>query len=423
MEGIMAKAKKLIHKPSIAQIEQLGRNDYKNKIVQLMYTIKPITVVEYCCGMFKFRLKDGELRQPNWIMKTVTIFYILTFIIVYVKNFLRPHVMVNTATRSGRVLQEVPSVTLIIHYIISILQPCFPANSMLNIRILTTFADLDEMLHVEKFNEYYKKSRSQTNFLVSALLFVHVANFIFYIMNETDVLWAIIVFHLYLIQKLEILTFIKYIIMVKCRLTIINKYISKFVFEQDQKHVVVFTVRDMKKEPHDKYDFIGRVSGNNAKIRDLATMYDTIGKICFMINRVFNLKILMILVTAFGYILMTIRTALTYYQKPGYYTSDLATVIIWCLNVIGNLLALTFACEILLRERSKTKKLVNKIIMNYDLPKTMRVQAKAFMEFLEAWSLQIYVYDMFSVDITLILKFISVATTYLIVIIQVSHLI
>nr|XP_034829442.1 uncharacterized protein LOC117986676 [Maniola hyperantus] len=82
---------------------------------------------------------------------------------------------------------------------------------------------------------------------------------------------------------------------------------------------------------------------------------------------------------------------------------------------------MAYTCEVLLLKRNSTKILVNELIMNYDLTRQMRLQAKAFMELIEVWPLQIYAYDMFAIDIKLMLKFISVSTTYLIVIIQVSH--
>lgn len=415
MEGIVATAKKLVNKLNVLQMEEM---DNRKKILRVIYTIKPITILEYCSGIFNFRLKNGELRPPNWIMKAAAVFCTLFCTVVYLNNFLAP-----PKQGKGRVLKEIPSIAILTHFITSSLKPCANAYSMLNIRIFTTFANLDEMLLVDKYKEYYRNSRFQTNILVSVLLITHGANYIFHIMNENDFFWAVVVFYLYLVQKLEITAFIKYIIMLKCRLNTINKCLSAFVVKQEQQQIVVFTVRNKKVESQNNYDFIGHASGSNVKIRDLATMYDIIGKICFMINEVFNWKIFMILVTAFGYIIITIRTALAYYQKPGYYTSDIVTVIIWCINAMCKISAFALVCEILLQERNKTKILVNKIIMNYDLPKTMRTQAKAFMELVEAWPLRIYVYDMFSVDITLILKFISVATTYLIVIIQISHLI
>lgn len=79
------------------------------------------------------------------------------------------------------------------------------------------------------------------------------------------------------------------------------------------------------------------------------------------------------------------------------------------------------ACENFLSTRDHTKVLVNELVMDYKLPASARAQAKVFMELIDIWPLRIYVYDMFSVDITLMLKFISISTTYLIIIIQISH--
>lgn len=59
--------------------------------------------------------------------------------------------------------------------------------------------------------------------------------------------------------------------------------------------------------------------------------------------------------------------------------------------------------------------------MDYKYPNKVRREAKSFLAIIEAWPLQITIGDMFAVDITLIFKFISVSTTYLVIMIQVSN--
>ncbi|KAJ8723433.1 hypothetical protein PYW08_003345 [Mythimna loreyi] len=132
-------------------------------------------------------------------------------------------------------------------------------------------------------------------------------------------------------------------------------------------------------------------------------------------------SIFMTLVSTFTYVVITIWSSLYFYRKSADNSGELINTAVWCFSAIYTVGIMSISCELLLITRNETRILVNKVIMNYDLPKTMRVQAKAFMELVEAWPLRIYVYDLFSVDITLMLKFISVATTYLIVIIQISH--
>ncbi|XP_063891691.1 uncharacterized protein LOC126056121 [Helicoverpa armigera] len=207
------------------------------------------------------------------------------------------------------------------------------------------------------------------------------------------------------------------------KLNVVNKYLDTFVTDQDKKDITVFIVKERKKESKETLNFIGRASENNVKIRDLAAIYDILGRTCMMINKAYNFSLLMILTNSLAFILITFWQALSFYQSQEMDSSDLIYMAVWCISTISNLIALAFGCERLLRARNKTRILVNKIVMDYDLPRSMRVQAKAFMELVEVWPLHIYIYDMFTVDITLILKFISVATTYLIVIIQISHLI
>ncbi|XP_047990742.1 uncharacterized protein LOC125229844 [Leguminivora glycinivorella] len=82
---------------------------------------------------------------------------------------------------------------------------------------------------------------------------------------------------------------------------------------------------------------------------------------------------------------------------------------------------MAFVCEALLWSRGWTAELVNELVMDYAQPRGARAQAKAFMRLIDAWPLRIYVYDLVSIDITLMLKFVTLSTTYLIVILQISH--
>ncbi|XP_063891692.1 uncharacterized protein LOC135117146 [Helicoverpa armigera] len=171
----------------------------------------------------------------------------------------------------------------------------------------------------------------------------------------------------------------------------------------------------------DTVNLIGDTSESNTKIRDLAQMYGMIGHTCSMIGKIFSLQILTILMSVFILLITIMYTSLIVYQTSMDVFGQTVNAIVSFSFWIFYLAFMSFKCERLLSVRNETKILLNKIIMNYDLPTTMRDQAKAFMQLVEAWPLRIHIYDMFSVDITLMLKFISVATTYFIVVIQVVN--
>ncbi|XP_073955660.1 uncharacterized protein [Choristoneura fumiferana] len=168
--------------------------------------------------------------------------------------------------------------------------------------------------------------------------------------------------------------------------------------------------------------FVGLRSSFVKKLHDLSLAFNIIGEACSLINKLFNFHIFMVLLSIFIYILFTLWTFL-YVFRTDIIKTDIVTTICWCSNKFSFVIILSFVCESLLWTRRDTKELVNELVMDYGLPASARAQAKAFMELIDAWPLRIEVYDMFAVDISLILKFISVSTTYLIFIIQISHVV
>ncbi|KAH9630083.1 hypothetical protein HF086_004789 [Spodoptera exigua] len=355
-------------------------------------------------------------------MKSYSILTILSFLFTVIVSIDFP-VFMSGSVKSVDVMEEVPAFVVLIQFTTSTITASFLVNSA-NIAIFNNLAKIDAVLDAESISDYYKRSRRETYAFIFVLLLLHLINIIIELVTAEQItLHALFVLPLYYIQKLEIAVFCKYMLMVKRRLVLINDHLKVFVQEQEKKNKTIFCVSKSVLNSKEKIEinFIGRAADDNTKIRDLAAMYDVIGRICSMINEVFNFQIFMTLVSTFTYVVITIWLSLYYYRTPASHSGELINTAIWCFSAIYTVGAMSFACERLLLARNETRVQVNKIIMNYDLPNPMRVQAKAFMELVEAWSLRIYIYDLYSVDITLMLKFISVATTYLIVIIQISH--
>ncbi|XP_072933007.1 uncharacterized protein [Epargyreus clarus] len=160
----------------------------------------------------------------------------------------------------------------------------------------------------------------------------------------------------------------------------------------------------------------------NLKMRELAEAYNIIGETCIKINEVFNFKILMTIISTFLIVIVSIWTSL-YYFKNNLRLDIVIRIIISCAIEILNIGILCSYCELLVLSQKHIKIIVNEIIMNYNLCNILRNEAKMFMYLLDIWPLQIFIYGMVQVDIKLMLKFISVATTYLVVAIQISRLI
>lgn len=397
------------------------RRDFKKSLSNVIYSIKPLIVFEYIYGIYRFYFTKGELRPSNWTMKTYAIMCIVVFLTVFL-TFLDFSIFVSGSAKSMEIMDAIPPIVVLIQFTTSTITASFLVNSA-NIGIFTKLAKIDTILHANAFTDFYKKSRMESYGYLLILCISHIINCVIDLVTAEEItIRGLLDLTLYFVQKLEILTFCKYISMVRSRLIMINDYLKTFAQEQEKRNTTVFTVTNSKQFNNDeKINFIGRPANCNKKIRDLAMMYHVIGKTGSMINEVFNFQIFMTLVSTFTYVLITIWISLYYYRTPGSNVGELINTIVWSFSAIYTIGIMSISCERLLLTRNETRILVNNIIMNYDLPKIMRVQAKAFMELVEAWPLRIYIYDLFSVDITLMLKFISVATTYLIVIIQISH--
>ncbi|KAJ0182305.1 hypothetical protein K1T71_001674 [Dendrolimus kikuchii] len=397
-------------------------NEEKNLDVHnVISTLRPIILFEYCCGIFRFSETDNKLSPPNGKMKaySVVICCIITSVTML---FLPLPGTLNDSSSFSDIMDKIMYLLLLIQYLTNALITCF-LNCRNNIRIFSMFAELDKTLNINCDKTFYASSKARIVTYLTILCIMHILLTLYVFITREITPLNIIAAALYFIQKLIILIFCVMIMMLKRRLDIINDYITKFVEENDNNIVFVYTVIQSRNKLNKTYNWIGRPSDENMKIHDLALAYDQAGTICSLINDIFNFQMFMILITTFICIVVTIWILLHYYLSNGNDIGFIIIIALWSTALLLNIVVMSFACENLLSARKETKVLVNKIIMNYDLPKIMRNQAKAFMELIEAWPLSIMVYDMFSVDVTLILKFISVATTYLIVAVQMSHFI
>ncbi|KAM3965042.1 LOW QUALITY PROTEIN: uncharacterized protein ACR2FA_000940 [Aphomia sociella] len=388
-------------------------------ITDLISTIQFALMFENWFGIFKFRIVDNGLMPTNMKMKLFGILMITAHIVFFSMSLNFPTAITGTG-KLVDIMDEVPSIVTLLQYVISVITTSFLLSTG-NIKIFTTMAKLDSMLHISTNQEFYKKSRNRTLKYVIALAIYHIVVSTSDLMTDDAItVKKFVILPIFFEDNLETLTFCIIISMLKHRLLFINKYLTNFINKKENNKNSIFIVGERKHAPEENFNLVGRMS-QNMKIRDLAVTYDIIGETCQLINQIFNFHLFMTLVSTFTFVVITIWTSLYYYRTSEAISGSLITILIWCITAILKVAIMSLSCETFLLTRNDSKILVNKIIMDYDLPKPMRMQAKAFMDLIEAWPLRIHIYDMFSVDITLMLKYISVATTYLIIIIQVSH--
>lgn len=402
-------------------IEEAEDNvDSKQQLSPLISTIKPVLLLEGFFGIFRVRFSKDAIFPVNGKMKILSVLITLNYIFLFICFRKFTQVITGTTDFIEVVGDEIPSVVVLIGYFLSSLRTSLLFSDQ-SVQLITILIDLDRRLHITSNKEFYKNSRSV---VIKILVVMFIGQFG---VSTCDVFSSkaigisdFVDLPIYMQQSLEVCVFCIMIWTLMHRLRVINNYLANFINKKDSEKSSVFVVTNKIRDPED-FNLIGRPSSDNLKIRELAGTYDLVGEACSLISEIFTFQILMTLINTFIFIVTIIWSSLSYFRTPGNNEVSMATIIMWCIVNICVVAFMSVTCEKLLHTRAGTKILVNKVIMDYDLPKGMRVQAKAFMELIEAWPLRIFVYDMFSVDITLMLKYISVATTYLIVIIQISH--
>lgn len=386
-------------------------------INNVIYVMKPTLLIENWFGIFRFSVVDGDVVTTSKTKKAIGIAITVVNTISFACSLQFPSAITGTGVLV-EAIDEIPKLIIIIQYVTNAIATAFFLGET-TVNIYKRFANLDSLLLINT-NDFYIKSRKISIIIIILIILCNCSfSFIDFLTDKAFITVKLMSVSLNIEQNVETFIFCKMVCMLNSRLKIINEYLTKFIHDNNRRNFV-FTI-NKKDMTGDKFNFVGRASERNMKIRDLAALYDTIGEIFCMINGVFNFQILMCLITTFSHIVITIWTSIYYSKTPDDVSGLLVTVSIWCFLNVFSVVVMSCTCEQLLSTRIKTKILVNEIVMDYDLPKTMRIQAKVFMEMIEVWSLRMFVYDMFSVDIKLMLKFISVATTYLIVIIQISH--
>ncbi|XP_026319214.1 uncharacterized protein LOC113229747 [Hyposmocoma kahamanoa] len=401
----------------------------QSQVQNVISTIKPIIIFENIFGIIRFSVVNNEL-EPVSVRKKIGGILIASLYVTLISLKFKDEFKIHHGSYLVIITDIIPSIMVIIQY-----GACIMASSLFVYEptrcILYNVAELDSKLHITINEKFYEKSRIR---LIKALI-IFIMVHIVCVSIDLFCMWTeamedficlagiIMLYLMYLEQNLQMLVFCTLLYLCTIRLRVVNEYLSVFIHEKDEIKTQIFNINEKERKSDKQFNFIGRISASNTKLRDLADMYNTLGVTCYLSNDVFQFQIFMTLLCTFINVLILIWDTIKLYRNPeNYFEILIFDDVIWCLLTILSVAVLCFLCQNLLTVRHNTKLLVNEIILNYDLPRSMRIQAKVFMELIEAWPLKIFVYDMLSIDIKLMLKFINVATTYLILIIQISHI-
>nr|WCC57888.1 gustatory receptor 22.2 [Papilio memnon] len=379
-------------------------------------TVKPIILLERCFGIFRFRVEGGLCVPVNRITRIIGFFIYLINAIFCSIFAIDVFVDFNIA----RIAEIAPSLMIFFQYTVTIIMQLFVEHEEF-VNLFNLLKNIDYSLRVNMDDDFYKKSQVETMKLLGLLSVSYVTLMVFDLLNEVEIKIEYLLYvFVYVEIELEVLFFYILSGMLRKHVVIINRYLSKFTTHRLYSKNIQLNRSNTVYVIEDCVNFIGRASSNNMRIRDLAETYHQIGKLCQIINRTFNLLLLTTFISSFAFIIITFWTSLYYFQSNKT-IRYLLKIVVWISSQIIPLIVLAINCDKLVQAKEKTKFLVNQLVIDYDLPKGMRMQAKVFMEILNVWPLRIFVYDMFCTDIHSIFKLISLCASYLIVVIQINH--
>ncbi|XP_045769776.1 uncharacterized protein LOC123870494 [Maniola jurtina] len=380
----------------------------------ILYMVRPLTIIENLFGKFRYRKVGGNIEILSRRMKFYAIFLVslivAAYCIIFVNDLL--HKTHNGINNIVDIVDAVIALIMMIQHTLSMV--VFLHYTKNNVNIIKLIAVIDDNLNISKNKQFYKDSRRLIQIGISIFIFIYTLLAIYESNGKYVLLIEILLGIVDFERHLEVMAFCIFIKTMKDRLVIVNKILEHVIITKNRGYTLNIPAKTLKQNAV----YAGCTINESSIIRTLAITYDLIGEACDEINKVFKFHIFKALFTTFVYIIMTIWSAIYYIRTSE--TSD-SLFFFLCVFDIISVGIMSYTCEVLLIKRNSTKILVNELIMDYDLTRQMRIQAKAFMELIEVWPLQIYAYDMFAIDIKLLLKFISVSTTYLIVIIQISH--
>ncbi|GBP04987.1 hypothetical protein EVAR_3348_1 [Eumeta japonica] len=371
---------------------------------RLLETLSLELKLENVFGMNRFRWNGHELTALKNRTKFSSMILSTSLVIAFVTTRFYPIAILGEPYEFDA-FRECPVYLILGQYWVGCIL-AYTTHSDDNIKIMKGIYNLDTSLKLNATEDYYNKARKENVILVSFLI-VYLAVFHICGIASDGVLTVggLLYTFVHFYQDLELFMFYKLLNMLKRRLHILNDWLRKIILNYEN---------SAKAVDGDEDDVA-------TKLHALAALYYDAGEICSSINNVFNFHIFMILISSFAHVIVIQWVALRSYGSKGDFTVNVMKVTIWSIRCAYAVLMMCITCEKLLSVRNDTKILVNEMIMDYDRPSRVRRLAKAFMDLLETSDMKVSIYDMFYVDGALVFKFLSVCTTYLVVLIQIYH--
>nr|WCC57735.1 gustatory receptor 25.3 [Papilio dardanus] len=379
---------------------------------RIVNCMKPLLCMEYCYGLFRCRLGGRVSDAINLRMKILGIAITATWLIVTICA------VAFSSHSFSEVFQSNENAGFLLigaSYVGSAILLLWQTKK--NQKVLEKLAGVDIVLFASIDRLYISSFRHcKILFITLALLCIACVSMIFDIPIVAERIAHLAFTFIYFERKIEILVFCQLLYMLEQRLLLIKNYINEITYDRNRDIFIVNTRSRLD------FSFIGHISNNNYKIRDLARGYTKIGKLTKLINEIYNYLIMTTLVTAFILIIIVVWSVLYDYKYTENYSLALPTLSFVFIELLSITLISCY-CENLTTAGKGLNKILQRLTTQENLPQAMRRQAKVFLKITDICKLSINVYDFFDVNKQLVLKFISICTTYVIVVIQINHLI
>lgn len=140
-------------------------NSAKSKTDNVIKSIAPVLFMENCFGIFRFRVMDNDLAPATGAMKILGLVIPIVVGVIFAAVFEVDYDLID-------LIEDMPPVVILIQYISSAIMTSCLLNKA-NIRIVTLFADLDRILHLNTCNEFYKKSKTRAIIALAVIAIIH----------------------------------------------------------------------------------------------------------------------------------------------------------------------------------------------------------------------------------------------------------
>nr|WCC57838.1 gustatory receptor 27 [Papilio machaon] len=389
---------------------------------KIINCIKPSLVIEYCYGIFRYRLNGSILSPIDRRMKIFGI--IITTVWITSVNLIciipKLIVIFQNNIDVGELIRELPWLVCCVQYAVSNIILFF-WQSENNLKILEKFAKFDIITHASMNRNFYQTSQNECRKLIFGF-FLHciLMTSIFYVYEENFNYKMTYLFLLFE-RKLGIVVFCEFLHLLTCRMLLVKNYLQKFMTCQQQPQ----TCKSLRNDLEGNINFIGTASVKNNKISDLTYVYKDMGNTCNIINNIFNFFITTSIISTFLFIISFFWATMKFLKVTGVEktTVTMIKIVVWSLIELFSIFIVSNYCEKIVEVKEDIISILNEIVNDEKLPNRMRDQAKVFVEITDIWPMSIQAYDMFQIDKNLILKFIGICTSYLIVVIQIDDLI